>query len=86
MGYRSESGGWMPGISVFKKDRNGVVRVSDSALHPGDDFCARTFVITRKALTQANARMRSLRMLRFIVCSDERLESSGGLENEDSRL
>jgi hypothetical protein len=30
----------MPGISVFKKDRNSVVRVSDSALHPGDDFCA----------------------------------------------
>jgi predicted dithiol-disulfide oxidoreductase (DUF899 family) len=40
MGYRSERGGWTPGISVFKKDRAGVVRVSDAALHPGDDFCA----------------------------------------------
>jgi predicted dithiol-disulfide oxidoreductase (DUF899 family) len=39
MGYRSERG-WMPGISVFKKNGDGVVRVSDSSLHPGDDFCA----------------------------------------------
>ena len=36
----------------------------------GDDFCARTFVITRTALAQVKATTRSLRMLSFIVCSE----------------
>jgi predicted dithiol-disulfide oxidoreductase (DUF899 family) len=40
MGYRSESGGWLPGISVFRRDGKRIVRVSDAAFEPGDDFCA----------------------------------------------
>jgi predicted dithiol-disulfide oxidoreductase (DUF899 family) len=40
MGYRSTSGGWMPGISAFRKDGDHVLRVSDAALGPGDDFCS----------------------------------------------
>lgn len=39
MGYKGESG-WLPGVSVFKKQDGGIVRVSDTALGPGDDFCA----------------------------------------------
>jgi predicted dithiol-disulfide oxidoreductase (DUF899 family) len=39
MGYRSKHG-WLPGISAFRRARGGVVRVSDTTLHPGDDFCA----------------------------------------------
>ncbi|MGQ0677118.1 MAG: DUF899 family protein [Rhodospirillales bacterium] len=39
MGYRSKHG-WLPGISAFKRARGGIVRVSDAALHPGDDYCA----------------------------------------------
>ena len=40
MGYRSEKGGWLPGISVFRRDGERVLRVADAPLHPGDDFCA----------------------------------------------
>ena len=40
MGYRSEQGGWLPGISVFRKDGNRILRVSDQQLGPGDDFCS----------------------------------------------
>jgi predicted dithiol-disulfide oxidoreductase (DUF899 family) len=40
MGYRGESGGWMPGISVFRKEGDRIVRVSDQQLGPGDDFCS----------------------------------------------
>jgi predicted dithiol-disulfide oxidoreductase (DUF899 family) len=43
MGYRAESGGWLPGISVFKRDtatpRGRIVRVSNAGFSPGDDFC-----------------------------------------------
>jgi predicted dithiol-disulfide oxidoreductase (DUF899 family) len=39
MGYRSESGGWLPGVSVFRRDGDRIVRVSDTGLGPGDDFC-----------------------------------------------
>ena len=39
MGYRSESGGWLPGISVLKRDGKRIVRVSDAGFEPGDDFC-----------------------------------------------
>ena len=39
MGYRSESGVWLPGISVFKRDGKRIVRVSDAGFEPGDDFC-----------------------------------------------
>ncbi len=40
MGYRSRSGGYLPGISAFRRERDRVVRVSDAAWSPGDDFCA----------------------------------------------
>jgi predicted dithiol-disulfide oxidoreductase (DUF899 family) len=39
MGYRSNNGGWRPGISAFRRERNRIVRVSDTGLSPGDDFC-----------------------------------------------
>lgn len=39
MGYRSASGGWLPGISVFQRDGARLVRVSDTRLQPFDDFC-----------------------------------------------
>ena len=38
MGYRSDKG-CQPGISVFRKLNGAIVRVSDAALGPGDDFC-----------------------------------------------
>ncbi len=38
MGYRS-SNGWRPGMSVFKRDAGRILRVSDVAWSPGDDFC-----------------------------------------------
>jgi predicted dithiol-disulfide oxidoreductase (DUF899 family) len=40
MGYRSADGGWLPGVSVFRRDGEAIVRVSDTGLCPGDDFCA----------------------------------------------
>jgi predicted dithiol-disulfide oxidoreductase (DUF899 family) len=40
MGYRSEKGGWLPGISVFQREGDRIVRVSDQQLGPGDDFCS----------------------------------------------
>lgn len=40
MGYRSTKGGWLPGISVFKRDGRRILRVSDTGCSPGDDFCA----------------------------------------------
>ncbi len=40
MGYRAESGGWLPGVSVFKRDRNRLLRVADTRFRLGDDFCA----------------------------------------------
>jgi predicted dithiol-disulfide oxidoreductase (DUF899 family) len=39
MGYRSTSGGWLPGISVFRRDDNRIVRVADASFEPGDDSC-----------------------------------------------
>jgi len=38
MGYRGENG-WMPGISVFRQENGRILRVSDAAFGPGDDFC-----------------------------------------------
>ena len=38
MGYKRESG-WWPGISIFKKDRGQIIRVSDTDFGPLDDFC-----------------------------------------------
>jgi predicted dithiol-disulfide oxidoreductase (DUF899 family) len=40
MGYRSKSGGWLPGISVIRRDGKRILRVSDAGFSPGDDFCA----------------------------------------------
>src|SRR5262249_34454019 len=39
MGYRQD-GGWMPGVSVFRRQKGGIVRVSDAPFSPGDDFCS----------------------------------------------
>lgn len=39
MGYRSERG-FQPGVSVFRKEGERILRVSDTGLGPGDDFCA----------------------------------------------
>lgn len=38
MGYWAD-GHPMPGVSVFKRDGAGIVRVSDTSFSPGDDFC-----------------------------------------------
>src|SRR5215469_16349049 len=40
MGYRDAGGGWLPGVSVFKKAGNRILRVSDAGFEPGVDFCA----------------------------------------------
>ena len=40
MGYRGDGGGWLPGVSVFKKAGDRVLRVSDQRLGPGDDLCS----------------------------------------------
>lgn len=37
MGY-ARDGGWYPGVSVLRKRPEGIVRVSDAAFGPGDDF------------------------------------------------
>lgn len=39
MGYKNDQG-FHPGICVFKKTADGIVRVSDTAFGPGDDFCS----------------------------------------------
>ncbi len=39
MGYVSPKGGWMPGVSVFRRQGSSILRVSDTGFSPGDDFC-----------------------------------------------
>jgi predicted dithiol-disulfide oxidoreductase (DUF899 family) len=39
MGFRTESGGWRPGVSVFQRQGGRIVRVSEATFSPGDDFC-----------------------------------------------
>ena len=39
MGYRSTEGRWKPGVSAFKRDGARILRVADTGLEPGDDFC-----------------------------------------------
>jgi predicted dithiol-disulfide oxidoreductase (DUF899 family) len=39
MGYRSNDG-WLPGVSVFRRGGEGILRVSETRFGPGDDFCA----------------------------------------------
>ena len=38
MGYKRKEG-WYPGVSVFQRKGDRIVRVSDAELGPGDDFC-----------------------------------------------
>jgi predicted dithiol-disulfide oxidoreductase (DUF899 family) len=38
MGYRAAKG-WRPGMSVFRRNGQQILRVSDAAWSPGDDFC-----------------------------------------------
>ncbi|MEQ1888958.1 MAG: DUF899 family protein [Alphaproteobacteria bacterium] len=40
MGYRTEKGSFLPGVSVFQRRNGKIFRVSDSQLGPLDDFCA----------------------------------------------
>jgi predicted dithiol-disulfide oxidoreductase (DUF899 family) len=40
MGYVSASGGWLPGVSVFRREGDSIARVSDTGFSPGDDFCS----------------------------------------------
>jgi len=40
MGYRSREGRWWPGLSAFKRQGKKILRVSDTELGPGDDFCS----------------------------------------------
>jgi len=40
MGFIGESGGFMPGISAFRRDGARIVRVSDASFSPGDDFAS----------------------------------------------
>lgn len=39
MGYRAEHGGWLPGLSVFRREGDRLLRVADAGFSPGDDFC-----------------------------------------------
>jgi predicted dithiol-disulfide oxidoreductase (DUF899 family) len=39
MGYRSERG-FQPGVSVFRRAGERILRVADTSFSPGDDFCA----------------------------------------------
>jgi len=39
MGYRKDNS-WIPGVSVFKRDGEHILRVSDTRFGPCDDFCA----------------------------------------------
>jgi predicted dithiol-disulfide oxidoreductase (DUF899 family) len=39
MGYREASGRFRPGISVFRRASEKILRVSDATWSPGDDFC-----------------------------------------------
>lgn len=38
MGYRRE-GRFAPGVSVFRRQEDGIVRLSDTGLGPDDEFC-----------------------------------------------
>jgi predicted dithiol-disulfide oxidoreductase (DUF899 family) len=40
MGYVGEKGGWMPGVSVFRRNGGTLARVSNTGFSPGDDFCS----------------------------------------------
>jgi predicted dithiol-disulfide oxidoreductase (DUF899 family) len=37
--FGDKLGGWWPGVSVFRRDGDRIVRMSDAELGPGDGFC-----------------------------------------------
>ncbi|MDP1671320.1 MAG: DUF899 family protein [Alphaproteobacteria bacterium] len=39
MGYRSESGAFTPGVSVFQRKRRKIYRVADTLFNDYDEFC-----------------------------------------------
>ena len=39
MGYKGEMG-WMPGVSVFRREGGKILRLSDTPFGPGDDYCS----------------------------------------------
>lgn len=40
MGYESDTGGQLPGVSTFRKDASGeITRVGTAPFGPGDEFC-----------------------------------------------
>jgi len=39
MGYVSQAGGFLPGISVFRHEGKRILRVADTQFDDGDDFC-----------------------------------------------
>jgi predicted dithiol-disulfide oxidoreductase (DUF899 family) len=39
MGYGDDNGGFLPGVSVFKRADGGIFRVSDTGFSELDDFC-----------------------------------------------
>jgi predicted dithiol-disulfide oxidoreductase (DUF899 family) len=40
MGYHSAKDGWLPGVSVFRRDVDRILRVADTGFEPTDDFCS----------------------------------------------
>lgn len=38
LGFRSERGAWLPGLSVLKREGERIFRVADAEAKPGDDF------------------------------------------------
>jgi len=39
MGYHSAADGWLPGVSVFRRGGERILRVADTGFEPTDDFC-----------------------------------------------
>ena len=39
LGYQGDDNRLQPGVSVFRKTKDGIVRVSDTEFGPGDDYC-----------------------------------------------
>ena len=39
MGYGDADAQWMPGVSVFTRQEDKILRVSDAMFGPGDDYC-----------------------------------------------
>lgn len=41
LGFQAKDGGYKPGVSVFRKRKDGtIVRISQARFGPGDDFCS----------------------------------------------